>query len=87
MPSTLLQNRHPCWVHIANLLIYAPEMGKPKPTHSRTASCWACNAALKRRGALLIRLDRGMAWRASKAGRNGRPTVFSGVTDWKTVQV
>ena len=32
---------------------------------------------LKQRGPLLIWLDKEMTWHAPKAGRNGRPLVFS----------
>lgn len=33
--------------------------------------------ALKRRGSLLAWLDKGMIWLTPKAGRPGRPAVFS----------
>ena len=35
------------------------------------------NAALRTRGALLIWLDKEMAWHAPHEGRPGRPSVFS----------
>lgn len=37
----------------------------------------AYNDALKRRGSLLVWLDKDMVWFAPKAGHNGRPPVFS----------
>jgi len=35
------------------------------------------NDALRRRGSLLIWLDKDMTWRPNRAGRPGRPPVFS----------
>ena len=52
-------------------------MTKPEPARYRTTNWKSYNDALKRRGSLLIWLDKAMAWRAPKAGRNGRPPVFS----------
>lgn len=52
-------------------------MSKHEPTRYRTTNCKSYNAALMRRGSLLNWLDKGMVWRAPKAGRNGRPPVFS----------
>jgi hypothetical protein len=52
-------------------------MSKPDATHYRTTNWKSYNDALRRRGSLLIWLDKDMEWRAPKAGRNGRPTVFS----------
>ena len=52
-------------------------MSKPVPAVYRTTNWRAYNAALKQRGSLLIWLDKEMVWRAPKAGRNGRPPVFS----------
>ena len=43
----------------------------------RTTNWKSYNDALKRRGSLLIWLDKAMVWRAPKAWRNGRPPVFS----------
>ena len=37
----------------------------------------SCNDARKRRGSLLIWLDKDMVWCAPGAGRNGPPPVFS----------
>ena len=52
-------------------------MTRPEPTRYRTTNWRSYNAALKQRGSLLIWLDKDMAWRAPKAGRPGRPPVFS----------
>lgn len=52
-------------------------MSKPKPTRHRTTNGSACNAALRKRGVLLIWLDKEMAWHAPHEGRAGRPPVFS----------
>ncbi|QRZ12841.1 IS5 family transposase [Paracoccus methylovorus] len=52
-------------------------MSKPEPARYHTTNWKSYNEALKRRGSLLIWLDKDMVWRAAKAGRNGRPPVFS----------
>lgn len=52
-------------------------MTKPEPARYRTTNWKSCNDALKQRGSLLIWLDKDMTWLAAKAGRNGRPPVFS----------
>ena len=52
-------------------------MTKPPCARYRTTNWKSYNDALKRRGSLLIWLDKAMVWRAPKAGRNGRPPVFS----------
>lgn len=52
-------------------------MTKPSPTRYRTTNWSSYNAALKRRGSLLIWLDRGMIWYAPREDRSGRPAVFS----------
>ena len=52
-------------------------MTKPPCARYRTTNWKSYNDALKRRGSLLIWLDKAMEWRAPKAGRNGRPPVFS----------
>jgi len=52
-------------------------MSKPKPARYRTTNWSAYNAALRKRGSLLIWLDKGMAWHAPNEGRPGRPPVFS----------
>ena len=52
-------------------------MTKPPCARYRTTNWKSDNDALKRRGPLLIWLDKAMVWRAPKAGRNGRPPVFS----------
>jgi len=52
-------------------------MSKPKPARYRTTNWSVYNAALRKRGSLLIWLDKEMAWHASHEGRPGRPPVFS----------
>ncbi len=52
-------------------------MTKPETVRYRTTNWKSYNDALRRRGSLLIWLDKDMAWVANKAGRPGRPPVFS----------
>ena len=52
-------------------------MSKPKPARYRTTNWSTYNAALRKRGSLLIWLDKEMAWHAPHEGRTGRPPVFS----------
>jgi len=52
-------------------------MTKPDPVRYRTTNWNSYNAALKRRGSLLIWLDKDMVWLAPKDGRPGRPVLFS----------
>ena len=52
-------------------------MTKPEPVRYRTTNWKSYNDALRRRGSLLIWLDKDMGWFAAKAGRSGRPPVFS----------
>ncbi|MFA5537728.1 MAG: IS5 family transposase [Gemmobacter sp.] len=52
-------------------------MSKPEPARYRTTNWKSYNDALRRRGSLLIWLDKDMAWRGPKTGCNGRPPVFS----------
>ena len=52
-------------------------MSKPKPARYRTTNWSAYNDALRKRGSLLIWLDKEMAWHAPLEGRPGRPPVFS----------
>ena len=54
-------------------------MSKPKPARYRTTNWSAYNAALRKRGSLLIWLDKEMARHAPHEGRAGRPPVFSNV--------
>ncbi len=49
-------------------------MSKPKPARCRTTNWKSYNDALRRRGLLLIWLDKDMVWLADRAGR---PPVFS----------
>ena len=52
-------------------------MTRPEPTRYRTTNWKSYNDGLKQRGSLLIWLDKDMVWRAPRAGRPGRPPVFS----------
>lgn len=52
-------------------------MTRADPTRYRTNNWKSYNEALKRRGSLLIWLDKDMTWLAPKARGNGRPPVFS----------
>ena len=52
-------------------------MTKLAPARCRVTNWSAHNAALRRRGSLLVWVDREMAWHGSREGRPGRPAVFS----------
>ena len=52
-------------------------MSTPAPARCRTRSWSEYNAALRRRGSLLVRLDREMEWLASSSGRPGRSETYS----------
>ncbi len=52
-------------------------MSKPSPTRYRTTNRSSYNAALRKRGALLIWVDREMTWLAPRDGRPGRPPILS----------
>ena len=52
-------------------------MSKPSPARYRTTNWSAYNAALRKRGSLLIWLDREMTWLAPREGGPGRTPVFS----------
>ncbi len=52
-------------------------MSKLEPAPYRTTNRKSYNDALKRRGPLLVWLDRDMDWLAPNAGKPGRPPVFS----------
>lgn len=52
-------------------------MSEPAPPTYRTTNWGAYNAALRRRGSLLIWFDPEMEWQAGPRGRRGRPTTFS----------
>ena len=54
-------------------------MTKPVPAIYRTTNWRAYNAALKRRGSLLIWFDPEMEWLAAPSGKRGRPAIFSDV--------
>ena len=51
-------------------------MSKPKPARYRTTNWSSYNDALRKRGSLLIWLDKEMTWHAPHEGRPGRPPVF-----------
>lgn len=52
-------------------------MRKPFPTRSRTTNWSGDNAALRRRGSMLIWVDQDMAWLAPHEGWPGGPPVCS----------
>ena len=52
-------------------------MSKPAPPSYRTTNWLAYNAALKRRGSLVIWFDPETEWLAVPKGRRGRPATFS----------
>ncbi|WP_037277977.1 IS5 family transposase, partial [Rubellimicrobium mesophilum] len=52
-------------------------MSKPSPARYRTTNWPDYNVALRRRGSLLVWLDREMGWLAPASGRPGRPETFS----------
>ncbi len=52
-------------------------MSKPSPARYRTTNWSSYNAALRKRGSMLIWVDQEMAWLAQHEGRLGRPPVFS----------
>ncbi len=58
-------------------------MSKPCPTRYHTTNWKAYNVALKKRGSLLIWLDKEMVWRAPKDDREGHPLVFSAAIQFR----
>ena len=52
-------------------------MSKPSPTRYRTTNWSSYNGALRKRGSLLIWLDKEVIWLAPHDGGPGRPAVFS----------
>ena len=52
-------------------------MSKPSPARYRTTNWSSYTASLRKRGSLLIWLDREMTWLAPPDGSPGRPAVFS----------
>jgi hypothetical protein len=52
-------------------------MSKPSPARYRTTNWPEYNKALRRRGSLLVWLDREMEWLAPASRRPGRPQTFS----------
>ena len=51
-------------------------MNKPSPARYRTTNWSSYNASLRKRGSLLIWVDKEMAWRAPRDSRLGSPSVF-----------
>ena len=52
-------------------------MSKPSPARYRTTNWSGYTAALRKRGSLLIWLDKDMTWLAGPDGKRGRPAMFS----------
>jgi hypothetical protein len=52
-------------------------MSKPEPARYRTANWPEYNEALRRRGSLLVWLDREMDWLAGPSGRPGRSVSYT----------
>ena len=52
-------------------------MSKRSPARYRTTNWSSYTASLRKRGSLLIWLDKEMTWLAPHDGRPGRPAVFS----------
>jgi Transposase DDE domain len=52
-------------------------MSKPSPARYRTTNWSSYSASLRKRGSLLIWLDKEMTWLATHDGSPGRPAVFS----------
>src|SRR3546814_18431303 len=64
-------------IHIVNRCGYTSRSSKLTRARYRTTNWSSYNAALRKRGSLLIWLDNEMAWFAPHEGRPGRPSVFS----------
>ena len=54
-------------------------MSKPAPARYRTTNWSSYTASLRKRGSLLIWLDKEMTWLAPHDGSPGRPALFSDV--------
>lgn len=52
-------------------------MSKPSPARCRTTNWSSYTASLRKRGPLLIWLDKDMSWLAPPDGKPGCPAVFS----------
>ncbi len=59
-------------------------MSKPSPARYRTTNWPKYDASLRRRGPLLVWLDREMEWSALKRGCPGRPRTFSDAAEIHT---
>src|SRR6056297_1564321 len=55
-------------------------MSKPSSARYRTTNWSSYNASLRKRGSLLIWVDKDMTWRAPRDGRPERPAVLSDAT-------
>lgn len=64
-------------IHLANPCAYTEGMSKPSPARYRTTNWSSYNASLRKRGSLLIWVDKNVTWLAPRDGRRGRPAVFS----------
>jgi hypothetical protein len=66
------------WCSEFHLIVQAGRMRKPIPARYRM-TCWSSyTASPRKRGSLLIWLDKDMIRRTSHGGSPGRPEVFSG---------
>ena len=66
-----------CAPRVCSLSAALWRMSKPPAARYRTTNWSRYNQALRKRGSLLIWLDKEMAWHAPPEGRPGRPLVFS----------
>ncbi len=64
-------------IHVVNPVGEGPALTHPEPARHRTAVRKSCNAARKRRGSLLVWLEKDMAWLAQEACKPRRPPVCS----------
>jgi hypothetical protein len=51
-------------------------MSKPAPARYRTTNWSSSNASRRKRGSLLVWINKDMIWHAPRDGRPGRPAVF-----------
>jgi hypothetical protein len=73
----LLQNLACRRIYAFGLVGAACRHEQPEAARYRTTNWKSYNEGLRRRGSLLIWLDKDMVWLANKAGRRGRPPMFS----------
>ena len=67
----------PWRIHNVNPCGQTGLMSKPSPARYRTTNWSSYSVALRKRGSLLIWLDKDMTWLAPPDGSPGRPAVFS----------